>query len=269
MFIGSHLIKHQSGATVRPSSSFPMHRSYLFLLLSAVLLLSAPSGDGSAVDPTRVVQLSWRPRAFSYKGFLSDEECDHLIDLARDKLQKSMVVRDDETGRSVMSKERTSSGMFLDWRRPDDVVAQIEERIAAWTFLPEENGEPIQVLHYGHGEKYVTHCDFFFDEPNQRIGGQRLATVLMYLSDVEMGGETVFPYSDDGDINSWANCEGAGFAVKPRKGDAFLFFSLHVNGTADVKSFHGSCPVIEGEKWVATKWIRVRAFEFPKVDSEA
>ena len=52
-------------------------------------------------------------------------------------------------------------------------------------------------------------------------------------------------------------------AVKPKKGDALLFFSLHVNATTDISSLHGSCPVIEGEKWSATKWIHVRSFDNP------
>lgn len=52
-------------------------------------------------------------------------------------------------------------------------------------------------------------------------------------------------------------------SVKPRKGDALLFFSLHLNATTDGNSLHGSCPVIEGEKWSATKWIHVADFEKP------
>lgn len=52
-------------------------------------------------------------------------------------------------------------------------------------------------------------------------------------------------------------------AVKPYKGDALLFFSLHPNATTDPMSLHGSCPVIEGEKWSATKWIHVRSFDTP------
>lgn len=54
-------------------------------------------------------------------------------------------------------------------------------------------------------------------------------------------------------------------AVKPRKGDALLFFSLHINATTDPSSLHGSCPVIEGEKWSATKWIHVRSFDNPPI----
>ena len=49
--------------------------------------------------------------------------------------------------------------------------------------------------------------------------------------------------------------------MKPMKGDALLFYSLHPDATTDPLSLHGSCPVIEGEKWSATKWIHVRSFE--------
>lgn len=50
-------------------------------------------------------------------------------------LEKSMVA-DNESGKSVSSNVRTSSGSFLS-RRQDAIVARIEKRIAAWTFLPE------------------------------------------------------------------------------------------------------------------------------------
>ena len=53
-------------------------------------------------------------------------------------------------------------------------------------------------------------------------------------------------------------------AVKPNKGDALLFFSLRPDATTDQTSLHGRCPVIEGEKWSATKWIHVRSFELSK-----
>ncbi|PWZ57850.1 hypothetical protein Zm00014a_044567 [Zea mays] len=84
----------------------------VFALLLAVCASAASRGAGS-FDPSRVVQLSWRPRAFLHKGFLSDAECDHLIALAKDKLEKSMVA-DNESGKSVQSEVRTSSGMFLE-----------------------------------------------------------------------------------------------------------------------------------------------------------
>uniref|UniRef100_A0A5B6ZSF7 procollagen-proline 4-dioxygenase n=1 Tax=Davidia involucrata TaxID=16924 RepID=A0A5B6ZSF7_DAVIN len=234
-------------------------------------VLRLTTGASSApFDPTRVTQLSWHPRAFIYRGFLTDEECDHLINLAKDKLEKSMVA-DNDSGKGIMSEVRTSSGMFLK-KAQDEIVAGIENRIAAWTFLPEENGESIQVLHYEHGQKYEPHFDYFHDKVNQELGGHRVATVLMYLSNVKRGGETVFPNSEGKETQpkdeNWSDCAKNGYAVKPNKGDALLFFSLHPDAITDPLSLHGSCPVIEGEKWSATKWIHVRSFEKRVKDGE-
>lgn len=234
-------------------------------------VIRLPNGASYApFDPTRVTQISWHPRAFICRNFLTDEECDHLIQLARDKLEKSMVA-DNESGKSVESDVRTSSGMFLR-KAQDEIVSGIESRIAAWTFLPKENGEAMQILHYEHGQKYEPHWDYFHDEANQKLGGHRIATVLMYLSDVEKGGETVFPESEAKESqlkpDDWSDCAKKGYAVKPNKGDALLFFSLHPDATIDPLSLHGSCPVIEGEKWSATKWIHVRDFDNPEKSSE-
>lgn len=223
-------------------------------------------GSSTGFDSSRVTQLSWHPRAFLYNGFLSEKECEHLINLARDKLEVSMVA-DNESGKSTKSEVRTSSGMFLN-RGQDEVVKTIEARIAAWTLLPEENGESMQILHYEHGQKYEPHFDYFHDKANLELGGHRVATVLMYLSYVEKGGETVFPNSEAKVTQlkdeTWSDCAKNGYAVKPKKGDALLFFSLHPDATIDPMSLHGSCPVIEGEKWSATQWIHVKAFEKPR-----
>jgi prolyl 4-hydroxylase len=59
-----------------------------------------------------------------------------------------------------------------------------------------ENAESMQVLHYEIGEKYDAHFDYFHDKNNLKLGGHRIATVLMYLSDVKKGGETVFPIAE-------------------------------------------------------------------------
>lgn len=220
-------------------------------------------GDQGAyvINPAKVLQLSWKPRSFLYKGFLSEEECDHLIYLARNKLEKSMVA-DNESGKSVLSQIRTSSGMFIS-KGHDEIVRRIEDKIAVWTFLPKENGEALQVLRYENGEKYEPHFDYFHDKQNQALGGHRVATVLMYLSNVVRGGETVFPNSMDPRIkdDTWSDCAKKGLSVKPRKGDALMFYSLKPDAVPDIMSLHGSCPVIEGEKWSATKWIHVNSFE--------
>ncbi|KAK8354013.1 hypothetical protein V6Z12_A05G195800 [Gossypium hirsutum] len=123
--------------------------------------------------------LSWEPRAFLYHNFLSREECEYLINLAKPYMKKSTVV-DSKTGQSKDSRVRTSSGMFLR-RGQDKIIMDIEKRIADYTFIPVENGEGLQVLHYEVEQKYDAHFDYFLDEFNTKNGGQRMATVLMYL----------------------------------------------------------------------------------------
>ncbi|XWS33912.1 hypothetical protein CRYUN_Cryun22dG0123600 [Craigia yunnanensis] len=208
--------------------------------------------------------ISWEPRAFIYHNFLSKEECEHLIDLAKPHMEKSTVV-DSETGKSKDSRVRTSSGTFLA-RGRDKIIRNIEKRIADFTFIPVEHGEGLQILHYEVGQKYEPHYDYFLDEFNTKNGGQRIATVLMYLSDVEEGGETVFPAAK-GNISAvpWWNelseCGKGGLSVKPKMGDALLFWSMKADASLDPSSLHGGCPVIRGNKWSSTKWMRVNEYE--------
>ncbi|KAI3519139.1 hypothetical protein L1887_08166 [Cichorium endivia] len=223
---------------------------------------NAVSSDGSDTDHWAEV-ISWEPRAAIYHNFLSQEECEHLINLARPHMEKSTVV-DTLTGKSKDSRIRTSSGTFLK-RGQDEIVQAIEQRIATFTFLPVEHGEGLQVLHYEVGQKYEPHRDYFADEFNIKNGGQRMATVLMYLSDVEEGGETVFPQAK-GNISAvpWWNelseCGKEGLSVKPKMGDALLFWSMTPAAIIDPFSLHGGCPVIKGDKWSSTKWIRVNPY---------
>ncbi|CAM8996697.1 unnamed protein product [Rhodiola kirilowii] len=240
--------------------------SVLLLLLAESYMADADSTTTFTVNPSKVKQISWKPRAFVYDGFLSDEECDHLISLAKSELKRSAVA-DNVSGKSKLSEVRTSSGMFIS-KAKDPIVAGIEKRIAAWTFLPIENGEDIQVLRYEHGQKYDPHYDYFTDKVNIARGGHRIATVLMYLTNVVKGGETVFPSAEvparrkahpqDEDLSE---CGKNGVAVRPKRGDALLFFSLHPDATPDPMSLHAGCPVIEGEKFSATKWIHVDSFD--------
>ncbi|KAK9845089.1 hypothetical protein WJX74_010472 [Apatococcus lobatus] len=224
----------------------------------------SPEGNSTISNPLRnswVETLSWEPRVFLYHSFLTPGECEHLILKGKEKhMEKSSVV-DNQTGKSIASKIRTSSGAFLK-RGQDDPIQQIETKIAKFTGIPAENGEGLQILNYEASEKYEAHFDYFHDQTNQMDGGQRLATMLMYLSDVEEGGETVFPASTKKPkaMPGVSDCARRGAFVRPRKGDAVLFYSLKPNGDTDEKSLHGGCPVIRGSKWSATKWMRIRKY---------
>jgi prolyl 4-hydroxylase len=211
---------------------------------------------------TWVEHLSWKPRAMLIHNFLAPSECEYMIEQAKPHMTQSSVV-DSATGKSKLDSVRTSSGMFL-VRGQDEVVSRIEARIAAYTMIPQENGEGFQVLQYLDGQKYSSHFDYFHDEVNTANGGQRVATMLMYLTDVEEGGETVFPSSlehPNVDNGNFSACAQAGVAVKPKTGDALFFYSLSPQASMDPYSLHGGCPVIKGAKWSATKWMRVGEYK--------
>jgi len=240
---------------------------YLLAVCSRVCLgLANPDntiGYGELEEEWRgeVVHLSWAPRAFLLKGFLSPEECDHIINIAKPMMTKSGVV-DNETGKSKESDVRTSTGTFFD-KGHDEIIQRIEKRVAQVTMVPVDNQEGLQVLHYTDGQKYEPHYDYFHDAYNQRQenGGQRLLTVLIYLTTPEEGGETVFPDAEKKVTGEgWSECALQGHANKAVRGDAMMFYSLKPDGTLDGTSLHGSCPTTKGDKWSATKWIHVGKF---------
>lgn len=195
----------------------------------------------------RVVASLNLPRVVVLAGLLSDEECDALIAAARPRLARSLTVQT-RTGGEELNPDRTSDGMFFN-RGETELVRRIEARIAALVHWPVENGEGMQVLHYRAGAEYKPHYDYFDPaEPGTptilRRGGQRVGTLVMYLNNPTRGGSTVFP--------------DAGFEVMPQRGHA-VFFSYERPSPA-TRTLHGGAPVIEGEKWIATKWLREREF---------
>jgi prolyl 4-hydroxylase len=187
------------------------------------------------------------PRVIVFGGFLSDAECDQMVALARPRMARSETV-DNKTGGSEVNSARTSRGMFFE-RGEMGVIDRVERRIAALLGWPIENGEGLQVLHYTPGAEYKPHYDYFDPvHPGSATilqrGGQRVGTLLMYLNTPKKGGGTTFP--------------DVGLEVAPIKGNA-VFFSYD-RAHVGTKSLHGGAPVIEGEKWVSTKWLREREF---------
>lgn len=187
------------------------------------------------------------PRVVLFGGFLSADECAQLIALAAPRLRRSQTVHD-ATGGSEFNPARTSEGMFFE-RGEHELVARIEARIAALLRWPSSHGEGLQVLRYRTGAEYRPHHDWF--DPahagTARIlqrGGQRVATLVMYLNTPSGGGATTFPE--------------VGLDVAPVRGQA-LFFSYD-RPHADTRTLHGGAPVTAGEKWVATKWLREGPF---------
>lgn len=188
------------------------------------------------------------PRVVVLGDFLSLAECEELRALARPRMERSQTVVH-ATGDSEVNDVRTSQGMFFQ-RGENELCQRIEARIAALVNWPVENGEGIQVLRYAPGAEYKPHFDYF--DPGQpgtaavlKRGGQRVGTVVMYLNTPDAGGATTFP--------------DAGVDVHAVAGQA-VFFAYGIPHP-DTRTLHGGAPVKQGEKWVATKWLRERAFE--------
>ncbi|CAI9777508.1 unnamed protein product [Fraxinus pennsylvanica] len=202
--------------------------------------------------------LSWNPRALYFPNFASAKECKSVIEIAKTRLEpSSLALREGETAENTKGI-RTSSGMFISASEDKTgILYQIEEKIAKATMIHRTHGEAFNVLRYEIGQRYHSHYDAFNPAEYGPQKSQRIASFLLYLSDVEEGGETMFPLENGLNMDAtydYRKCMG--MKVKPRQGDGLLFYSLFPNGTIDPTSLHGSCPVIKGEKWVATKWIR-------------
>ncbi len=216
---------------------------------------SAPSliAGGNVIDidghSINIVARLGEPDIVVFENLLSDAECDRLIALSKPKLKPSTIV-ENQTGVEKVIGERTSEGMFFQ-RDENALVSALETRLAKLVNMPAENGEGIQILHYARGAEYRPHYDFFAPEnPGSAVhmqqGGQRIATLVVYLNDVAAGGETIFP-----EIN---------FSVAPRKGSAVFFAYCDDSGKVDRLTLHGGAPVTQGEKWIATKWMRQRRY---------
>jgi prolyl 4-hydroxylase len=219
---------------------------------TSAILAQSPNSIETSDRNVHIVLAVNAPRVILFSNLLSKEECEEMIELSRHKLARSSVVNS-ETGAYDIHPHRTSSGTHFQ-RGENELIRRIEKRIAELVSYPIEKGEPIQILHYQPGGEYKPHFDYF--DPtypgNDKVlamGGQRVATLIMYLNDVDAGGSTVFP-----DI---------GIDVLPRQGNAVYFAYCTPDGQLDKRTLHGGSPVADGEKWIATKWLRQENYGGP------
>ncbi|TRW98993.1 2OG-Fe(II) oxygenase [Candidatus Methylobacter oryzae] len=181
---------------------------------------------------------------------LSISECDAIVLLAKQKGLNGSTVVDYDSGASVVHDARTSSGTSFE-RSENQFITALETRLSTLSNWPLEKAEPIQVLQYRDGQQYKPHHDYFdVTKPGSAShlirGGQRVGTFVVYLTDVEQGGSTIFP--------------NLGVEVRPRKGAAVFFSDVDEQGKPNPETLHGGAPVITGTKIVATYWQRERQF---------
>ncbi len=203
------------------------------------------TSDRSIPVRVRIAQ----PVVVVLENVLNSDECAQVMDLARDRLQASTVV-DPASGNNMPKDYRDSEGMFFQLEE-NPLIARLDRRIAQLMNMPVENGEGLQVLRYGAGGKSEPHFDYLipsndFNRESLLRSGQRVSTLVVYLNDVEAGGETYFPE--------------IGLSVVPKRGNAIYFEYANNLRQVDPKSLHASSAVVTGEKWAMTKWMRERKF---------
>jgi len=233
------LFAHPDGETVSPESPSPDFWRNLRGDIDERVMLAAREGQ-TATE---------RPYVGVFQKFAGAAECRWLIDTARERLGPSTVY-DHVTGGLRPDPRRTSRAAMFTFDRVDLVVEAIRARIAASLSLPLPHFEASQVLHYGPGQEFKPHHDYFdpasegFQEEIS-MRGQRVATFIIYLNDEFTGGETRFP--------------SLGFNYRGSIGDAIAFLSVGRDGQVDPLTLHAGLPPASGEKWIFSQWVRDRA----------
>lgn len=248
----SVLAEHLESQNALPAELVRVHQEEAIpaaLAVPDLPLEGAPALVSAGDRDVRIVMSIKLPRIVVFEGLMTPEECAQLIEMAKPRMRRSMTVDNQSTeGGDALNQDRTSEGMFFE-RGEAPLIAALEQRIGHLLGWPVENGEGLQVLHYGPGAEYKPHYDYFepgvpSTEALLRRGGQRVGTLLLYLNTPTSGGGTVFP--------------NVGLEVTAQQGTA-VFFSFD-KPHPSTQSLHGGSPVVQGEKWVATKWLREREF---------
>ena len=186
-------------------------------------------------------------------NILTPEECNILINIAKQRglVNSEVLTYNKNTTTKIDNSYRNSEQTWLDDTHHDITmkIAKISEKL---TGLPRNQQEQLQIAHYNSNGTFKEHFDACVYEDKEycdkinRYAGQRRVTLLIYLNDDFNNGETEFV--------------DLGLKIKPEIGKGIVFWNTNENDELLVKSKHKGNPVINGEKWIATKWTHVRKY---------
>lgn len=198
------------------------------------------------INPLKMELLHETPPLVQIHDFIGDHWIQVLKRTASPTLKRPPPRHDDET------TPRTAIYAWL----PDEDIENIDliKKIESTTGINVATlkaSDRLQIASYTFGGHVGLHVDSLDSKAYLDERGDRILTLLMYLNDVEWGGLTAFPLM--------------GTSVKPLKGSAVLWYNSLKNGQIDRRTVHGACPLIFGQKWIATKWTHLNGnmFKWP------
>ena len=201
-------------------------------------------------SPPAAEILSTDPEIKAVPSLAPPSACSWLISCVRDRMQRA-VTHNPVSPRQTPHRGRTNSSAAIGLFDASLVTMILQARLAAAAEVDVIAMETPQLLHYATGEQYEPHFDFLEpDLPGNAAGiaqfGQRIATLLIYLSEGFDGGETDFPL--------------LGVRYKGKAGDALLFRNVTPAGAPDRRTKHAGLPPTSGEKWLFSQWVRDRPY---------
>ncbi|MCP9259530.1 Prolyl 4-hydroxylase subunit alpha-1 [Dirofilaria immitis] len=200
--------------------------------------------------PFKVEIAHQNPLAVLFHDIMSDEEARIIEMLAVPKLNRA-TVHNAVTGKLETAGYRVSKSAWLR-STEHEIVNRIDRRLDLATNLEIETAEELQIQNYGVGGHYEPHLDCARSEEQsafKELGtGNRIATILIYMTEPEIGGGTVFI-----DLKTSVPCT---------KNAALFWYNLMRSGEVDMRTQHAACPVLTGIKWVTNKWFHERGQEW-------
>jgi len=197
-----------------------------------------------AADPTAYKVPTDRAEIYAFSEFLSPAECDRFIAMVDAVARPSSVF-------AIKEEDDFRTSYSGDVERSDPFVRMIERRIDDLLGMDPAFGETVQGQRYTPGQEFRTHCDWFWTladywPEEERKGGQRSWTAMIYLSEVDEGGQTRF--------------DRIGVSIPPQRGLLLAWNNATPEGSPNWDTMHAALPVISGTKYVITKWYRTRAW---------
>ncbi|XP_065216607.1 prolyl 4-hydroxylase subunit alpha-2-like [Planococcus citri] len=195
------------------------------------------------IAPVKEEELYDHPKILLYHNVVYESEINTIKSVSADELKTSTGYMSGNKTPVTAFLYRMSQTAFVNNELPE--LSFFSRRIEDISDLALKHCETLQVVNYAPGGFYRVHTDYL--PPHEDYlgkSGNRIATVLFYLNDVPLGGETVFPRLK--------------LSVSPEKGSALIWHNMLPDGSVNLLTHHSACPVIIGEKWIITQWIRAK-----------